>query len=362
MPRDMSDTVLAGWLDERGRRHRTEGAGPDLVSSGLDMQASANFHLYRRLGLFGAQYLLASWTLGLRNFDPDIIHVDYDPWAVIFLQTLLARSVFSPRSKLVVTSRKNTYRQYPGIRGRLKHALASFGVRRIDHLHAEGERVAGLYMDRFGLARERISTWPQLGIDLTVFRPEPRPRSRDDRALVVGFVGRFDDDKGIFDLLEAFSAVRERTGTDIELHCLGHGRRREQLEEKANRVSWLKLFARVPHDQVPEFFRRVDVYVMPSRIAPDHEEHDAHALIEAMAFGLPSIGTRCGIIPEILGDGSGLLCDSSDPASLADALEQVVRSPELRETLGRRARAKAEQKYSIEAVARSRIELYERLL
>ena len=362
MPRDMSDTILTGWLDEQGRRHRNEGAGPDLVSSGLDTQASSSFRPYRRLGLFGAQYFLASWSLGLGEFEPDIVHVDYDPWATIFMQALLAKRIFAPRAKLVVTSRKNTYRQYPGVRGRLKHGLASFAVHQIDHLHAEGERVAQLYMDRFGLRREQISTWPQLGIDLTVFRPEPRPANQNGRPLVAGFVGRFDDDKGIFDLLEAFRSVRQRTGANIELHCLGHGRRKPQLEEEAKRDSWIKIFERVPHDEVPEFFRRIDLYVMPSRITPDHEEHDAHALIEAMAFGLPTIGTRCGIIPEILGDGSGLLCDSSDPPSLANALEQVVSSHQLREELGQRARTKAVENYSIEAVAKRRIALYEQLL
>jgi len=362
MPRDMSDTILTGWLDERGRRHRTHGAGPDLVSSGLDTKLSGNFRPYRRLKLFGAQYFLASWSLGLGEFEPDIVHVDYDPWATIFLQALLAKRLFAPRAKLVVTSRKNTYRQYPGLRGRLKHRLAAFGVHQIDHLHAEGVRVAGLYMDRFGLPAEKISTWPQLGIDLAVFHPHGQPGSESERPLIVGFVGRFDDDKGIFDLLDALSIVRQRTGVDIELHCLGHGRRKEQLDAEADRASWLKLFPRVPHDQVPEFFRRIDVYVMPSRITPDHEEHDAHALIEAMAFGLPSIGTRCGIIPELLGDGSGLLCDSSDPQGLADALERLVRRPALRTQLGQRALTKAQDHYSIEAVAKCRIALYERLL
>lgn len=362
MPRDMSDTVLTGWLDERGRRHRTHGAGPDLVSSGLDARAGGTFHPYRRLKLFGAQYFLASLGLGFREFQPDIIHVDYDPWATIFQQAMVAKRLFAPHAKVVVTSRKNTYRQYTGLLGRTKHGLARFGVRQIDHLHAEGERVAQLYVDRFGFPREQISTWTQLGIDLTQFHPRVRPGSRDSGPLVVGFVGRFDDDKGIFDLLEALSAVRQRTDSDIELHCLGHGRRKEQLEAEASRSPWLKLFARVPHDEVPAFFRGIDLYVMPSRITPDHEEHDAHALIEAMAFGLPTIGTRCGIIPEIVGDGSGLLCDESAPGSLADALEQLVRRPELRAQLGERALAKAREHYSIEAVAKRRIALYEQLL
>lgn len=362
MPRDMSNTVLIGWLDERGRRRRTAGSGPAVAESGLDREGAGPYRPYRRIRLFGAQYFLASWTLGLRRFDPDIVHVDFDPWATIFQQAALAKRLFAPRAKLVVTSRKNTYRKYPGTLGQAKHQLAMSGVRQVDHVHAESNRVAELYMDRFGLSEDQISVWPQIGVDLSVFRPVDAPLAKPAGPLIVGFVGRFDDDKGILDMVEAFAKVRARTHADIELHCLGSGTRLGELEARANRDSWLKLFPRVPHDKVFEFFRGLGVYVMPSRITPDHEEHDAHALIEAMSFGIPSIGSRCGIIPEILGDGSGLLCDPADPESLAEPLEQLVRNEPLREELRQRGLAKARREFSLEAVAACRIELYERLL
>jgi len=362
MPRDMSNTVLIGWMDERGRRRRTAGTGPRVADSGLAWQQDGPYRPYRRIGLFGAQYFLGSLTLGLRRFDPDIVQVDFDPWATIFQQALLAKRLFAPRAKLVITSRKNTYRKYPGVLGSAKHALAMYGVHHLDHVHAESNKVAALYMDRFGLPRERISVWPQLGVDLSVFCPAPSRAREPGAPLVVGFVGRFDDDKGILDLLEAFSAVRERTQTNMELHCLGSGVHQQQLEAMAQQDPWLKLFPRVPHDEVYRFFQGLDAYVMPSRITPDHEEHDAHALIEAMCFGLPSIGSRCGIIPEILEDGSGLLCDAGDPRSLADELEQLVRSPALRDELGAKALAKAQTRYSLEAVAARRFAVYEQLL
>jgi hypothetical protein len=128
MPRDMPQTVLTGWVDEQGRRHDTEGGGPATVDSGLAGDAATPYRPHPRIQLFGAQYLLRSWSFGLREFEPDVIHVDYDPWATIFLQTLHARRVSAPKARLVITSRKNTYRRYPGALGRAKHELAMFGV------------------------------------------------------------------------------------------------------------------------------------------------------------------------------------------------------------------------------------------
>jgi glycosyltransferase involved in cell wall biosynthesis len=362
MPRDMPQTVLTGWVDEQGRRHETEGGGPATVDSGLAGDAATPYRPHPRIQLFGAQYLLRSWSFGLREFEPDVIHVDYDPWATIFLQTLHARRVSAPKARLVITSRKNTYRRYPGALGRAKHELAMFGVRRLDHVHAESELVAQLYVDQFGFPRDRISVWPQLGLDMDVFHPAATPRGSSEGPLALGFVGRFDDDKGILDLVEAVERVRERTGRDVELHCLGHGVHHARLAKKAEADAWLVLHPRVPHHEVPAFLAGLDLYAMPSRIMPDHEEHDAHALIEAMGFGLACVGSRCGAIPEVLEQGAGLVCEENDPASLADALEQLVTSPELRKQLSQRAHARAREVYSIDAVTKRRLALYERLL
>ncbi|MCH9050398.1 MAG: glycosyltransferase, partial [Proteobacteria bacterium] len=94
-------------------------------------------------------------------------------------------------------------------------------------------------------------------------------------------------------------------------------------------------------------------------VLPDHEEHDAHALLEALATGVASIGARSGIIPEILGDGSGLLVEPGSPDSLAAALSTLAGDEILRDSLGRRGRKKAIESFSLEAIARRKIQVYE---
>src|ERR1700733_298311 len=51
--------------------------------------------VYRRLSLPRNQYWLASSDFGMRAFKPDIVHIEYDPWASIFWQTLLARARYA---------------------------------------------------------------------------------------------------------------------------------------------------------------------------------------------------------------------------------------------------------------------------
>ena len=68
--------------------------------------------------------------------------------------------------------------------------------------------------------------------------------------------------------------------------------------------------------------------VLPS-VDLGHNLHEGIpvALIEAMSYGIPVIGTRTGGIPELLEGGAGLIVPDKDPAALADAIERYVRDP-----------------------------------
>ena len=87
------------------------------------------------------------------------------------------------------------------------------------------------------------------------------------------------------------------------------------------------------------------------------------ALLEAMACGCAPVASRVGGVPEVIEDErSGLLVDPAKPAQLATALERLVRDPALRERLGRAARRRIEQSFSLEGTVRRHEELYSSLL
>ncbi|NJL24944.1 MAG: glycosyltransferase family 4 protein [Calothrix sp. SM1_5_4] len=97
---------------------------------------------------------------------------------------------------------------------------------------------------------------------------------------------------------------------------------------------------------IPEIMNALDAFVMPS-----YEENFANVLLEALASGLPTIGTRSGGTPEILDNGhTGLLCEPRSTTSLAAAMRSLLTDPDLRERLRERARAKALKEYAMERV------------
>src|SRR6202044_932716 len=95
-------------------------------------------------------------------------------------------------------------------------------------------------------------------------------------------------------------------------------------------------------------------------ILEDHEEHDGHALLEALACGVASVGTRSGITTELLGDGTGVLLDPGRPAELAEALGNLACNPSERARLAMLGRSKAEREFALDVVARRKIDAYKR--
>jgi glycosyltransferase involved in cell wall biosynthesis len=111
--------------------------------------------------------------------------------------------------------------------------------------------------------------------------------------------------------------------------------------------------------EVAAFLRTLDLFVLPSRVRLDHEEHDAHALLQAAACGVPSIATASGINPEIVAAGVGLLVEPDDVDALAAAMQAIVTDSGLGRELAERSRRAAETHFAIEVVARARMNFYE---
>jgi glycosyltransferase involved in cell wall biosynthesis len=101
----------------------------------------------------------------------------------------------------------------------------------------------------------------------------------------------------------------------------------------------------------------LDVLVQPSRA-----DNLPLAILEAMAAGLPVVGTRVGGIPGRVVDGeTGLLVDRERPEELAAALDWLAASPERRAELGQRGRERVREHFSADAIARRTVALYEEL-
>lgn len=191
-----------------------------------------------------------------------------------------------------------------------------------------------------GVPPERVHLIP-CGVPTAFFSPGPRA-AREAGPLRIAAVSRLVPWKGIAETIRAVAELRTR-GIDAELHVVGDGDQRTELEALA---SQLQLGGRItflgPRD--PVFVRQLlndsDVFVQHSLTsATGWCEGFGVSIAEAAAMELPVIATRSGGIPDQVLDGeTGLLIAEHDISGMADALERLAQSPDLRARLGRAGR------------------------
>ena len=183
------------------------------------------------------------------------------------------------------------------------------------------------------------------GIELESDEPLPLPW---DPPIVVA-TGRLSHEKG-FDLLVDAARLLVAAGTRFELRIAGDGAERPALEQAVNRyglreivsfMGWLK------PEAVLDLLQSASVLVAPSRA-----EAFGLSALEAQAAGRPVIASRVGGLPEIIRDGdTGRLVAPEDPQALADGIADVLASRARATDMGLRARARVQERFSIEAQA-----------
>lgn len=208
-----------------------------------------------------------------------------------------------------------------------------------------------------GVTSGKIVTIQGSGVDTERLHPMPEPAGQ----VTAAFVGRLLDDKGIRTLVAAQQILHAR-GLDSHLLIAGS-------PDPANPASVSEAEARAWNGQsgmtwlghvtdIPALWERSHIAVLPSR-----REGLPLSLLEAAACGRPMVATDVPGCREVVTNGeTGLLVPADDPTALADALEKVVRSPDLRRRFGKAARNAVLQRFSATIIARQIAELYRALL
>jgi glycosyltransferase involved in cell wall biosynthesis len=124
----------------------------------------------------------------------------------------------------------------------------------------------------------------------------------------------------------------------------------------------VRLLPALAYAEVPRFLSSLDVLVLPSvTILPHHREQFGRVLVEAMASGVPVIGSSSGAIPEVIGD-AGLIVPERDPQALGAALRQVLGDTQLRQMLIERGRQRVGQRFAWPMVAAQTLDLFQAAL
>jgi len=226
---------------------------------------------------------------------------------------------------------------------RLERAL----FRRADAIVVTAEAGKQYLLQRYAIPAERIQVIPNY-VDTSRFAPAERRGS--GRRLI--FVGRLHPEKNLIGLLEAVSPM-----DNVELVLIGDGPLRPRLEQAAAAAqARIAFLGARPHGELPEQLSRADAFILPS-----FYENHPKALLEAMACGLPVIGTDVPGIRELIRHrDTGYLCATS-PEGIRAAIREVLGNAALRAEMGRRAREVAEQS-SLERALEQELALLRRVM
>jgi glycosyltransferase involved in cell wall biosynthesis len=194
------------------------------------------------------------------------------------------------------------------------------------------------------------------GVDTEVFKSRDLRINSNDTKPVIGYVGSLVEQKGINHLLEAAR----------NLHCkiliVGDGPEKDNLSK-------LSLYLQIDvqfepaasHKQVADYMNQMDIFVLPSLTRPNWIEKFGRVLIEAMACGVPVVGSNSGEIPNVIGE-AGLIFKEGDPDDLRDKLDLLLSDKDLRNNLGKLGRERTVENYAWKSIARQTIKLYEQLM
>ncbi len=201
------------------------------------------------------------------------------------------------------------------------------------------------------------------GLNLRDYSFSPPCASQPGPPVILS-IGRLIEKKGFCDLLLACEILRRR-GRHFQVEIIGAGPWEDLLQTQTKRLhlqEQVRFLGAQPQEVVRESFRRATVFALPCIISGKGDRDGIPTvLMEAMASGTPVVSTSVSGIPELIESGKdGLLVPPNNPPRLADALNELLNAPELREKLTRAARAKIEERFSIDRSAKRLQTLFQR--
>jgi glycosyltransferase involved in cell wall biosynthesis len=355
---ELTVVVPAEWRDERGMLtlERAYTKGYQLVVEPLLFNGSFHFHFYPRLSRL------------IARVQPDIVHIDEEPYnfATWHAQRLARRN----RVKTLFFSWQNILRTYPFPFNRIEQDVLEHADAAIvgNQASAEVWRAKGY--------TGPLHVIPQFGVDPELFNPHlspptplPSPSGRGERGgrqagvrgegFTIGYAGRLVPEKGVDILLLAAAQLPE----NVQVRMCGAGPEQKLLQYlifKLGLQNRATIEPLIPSTQMPAYFGKLDCFVLPSRTRPNWKEQFGRVLIEAMACGVPVIGSTCGELPNVIGD-AGLTFPEENVDALADCLRKLLNDVGLRKNLAAKGRARVLAHYTQKHIADQTVAVYRSL-
>jgi glycosyltransferase involved in cell wall biosynthesis len=317
----------------------------------VHFQTAARFLWFRGLGPL------------IRRLEPDYVLVEHDPGSVPVLHAFLASRPWG--AKIVPFTVENI------ACNRFASAATSLKERRFERaatdalvggliaageaasaalacINAEGARIYG---ESRGW-RKPLAVIP-LGTDLDLFKPRDVTDLRRSLGLadkfVVGYFGRLVPEKGVLVLVEALARLPPSHALLLDMYAnFAPGSYAAEVLARAEALGVRDRIVTidVSHPQVPEHMSCCDVVVLPSRSTDRWKEQFGRVLPEAMACGVPVVGSDSGNIPDMIGD-AGLIVPEGSAEAIAQAVRSLAGDAALRDRLRLAGRARVAERFSV---------------
>ncbi|PSB05114.1 glycosyltransferase family 4 protein [Merismopedia glauca] len=293
---------------------------PDLR---LELELAGNFDLiYERYSLWsysGMEYAKEQGITGILEVNAPLIEEQLQHRGLVDREAAqrVARRVFHAASQIVAVSRtiKDYLTKY--VSGQKVHAIGN-----------------GVNRDRFALPL------------IPSFANPPK-------TFVVGFVGSLKPWHGLSNLTDAFAHLHQKVPS-ARLLIVGNGPEQGKIAADLclrELDSAAHFTGAVSPTEIPGLLASMSVAVAPYPERPDFY-FSPLKVYEYMAAGLPVVTSRIGQLAEFIEDGvNGMLCPPGDVVALAEALEELWRSPELRQQMGNAARHTVLENHTWDAIA-----------
>jgi glycosyltransferase involved in cell wall biosynthesis len=278
----------------------------------------------------------------VRRFSPDVLYMNAEPENFQSYEAALMKK----SSKLVFSSWRNVDHAVDGYPYKLSFIhkfIEKFVLQKSTHGILFNNSAKKIF-DRLGFTQTSVIPPP---VDISIFAPMKREKRSK---FVIGFVGRLVKAKGVEILLKVLATLPQ----SCEAMIVGDGPERESLQTLANELGILsraQFVGAVASAKLPLLLATMDVVVLPSLTTRHWKEQFGRVLIEAMACGIPVLGSTSGEIPNVIGD-AGLIFKEGSVEGLRLGIERLRGDASLREDVGARGLRRVQTDYALQVVAR----------
>jgi glycosyltransferase involved in cell wall biosynthesis len=274
----------------------------------------------------------------VRKFNPDIVHVEEEPFTMAAWQFIKAAKKFGKKSLFFTW--ENLSRSY----NPMFTYFNNYCIKNSGGIIAGNEEAKNIFKSR-GFSGP-IEVIPQYGLNMEDFII--RKRKSGPSGFILGYVGRITPEKGIETLIDSLKGL-----DNVKLMIAGSGNSEytAKIKERASMTgAKIEFSGFLGRDKIASFLASIDALVLPSLTTPRWKEQFGRVLIEAFASKIAVIGSSSGEIPNVIG-GGGLIFKEGSPESLRECIRKISSDSVLYDELAEKGFERVKTNYTNDIIA-----------